>query len=317
MGMQRIELDELASNDNFVESDYLKSNYDIAEALAQGIIPSGRAHFEGHGRREGRRIRLSSRLDGCKADKLRRLEPLLRTDLPFGRTESCFDFLSDELRESFGIVSVDAVSTWDYGPRERALIERHAGGLVLDAGAGKKPAYYDNVVNLEIVPYDTTDVLGVGEVLPFCDASFDAVISNAVLEHVRDPFRCASEIARVLKPGGELYCVAAFLQPLHGYPNHYFNMSHEGLRSLFDAELEIDSLSVPAECRPIFTLAWMLNSWAAGLEGRVRDDFLGMRVSDLIAEPSSFLGRPFVETLPNERNLELASAVLLTGRKPT
>jgi len=36
-----------------------------------------------------------------------------------------------------------------------------------DAGACKKRAYYDNVVNLEIVPYDTTDVLGVGEVLPF------------------------------------------------------------------------------------------------------------------------------------------------------
>jgi SAM-dependent methyltransferase len=315
--MERIEIDEVASDDNFVETDYLATNPDVAQALAEGIIPSGWAHFDEHGRREGRRIRLSSRIEPYKIDKLRRLEPLLRSDPPCQRTETCFDFLSDELRESFAITSVDAVSTWDYGPRERALIERHADSLVLDAGAGKKPAYYDNVVNLEIVAYDSTDVLGVVEVLPFCDGSFDAVISNAVLEHVKDPFRCAREIVRVLKPGGELYCVAAFLQPLHGYPHHYYNMSHEGLRSLFEGELEIGSVSVPQECRPIFSLAWMLNSWAEGLEGQVREAFLAMRVVDLIAEPSTFLQHPFVDTLPEETNLELASAVLLTGHKPT
>jgi SAM-dependent methyltransferase len=38
--------------------------------------------------------------------------------------------------------------------------------------------------------------------LPFADASFDAVTSNMVFEHIADVRRPVSEIARVLKPGG-------------------------------------------------------------------------------------------------------------------
>jgi SAM-dependent methyltransferase len=40
------------------------------------------------------------------------------------------------------------------------------------------------------------------ERLPFQEASFDLVYSVAALEHVPDPFGTASEIARVLSPGG-------------------------------------------------------------------------------------------------------------------
>ncbi|HEX3450908.1 MAG TPA: methyltransferase domain-containing protein, partial [Isosphaeraceae bacterium] len=65
------------------------------------------------------------------------------------------------------------------------------------------------------------------------DDAFDAVISVPVLEQVRDPFTAAKEITRVLKPGGKLFCCVRFLQPFHGYPNHYYNMTHVGLASLF------------------------------------------------------------------------------------
>jgi 2-polyprenyl-6-hydroxyphenyl methylase/3-demethylubiquinone-9 3-methyltransferase len=43
---------------------------------------------------------------------------------------------------------------------------------------------------------------GTGEALPYPAGSFDAVFCCDVLEHVRDLSRVASEIARVLKPGG-------------------------------------------------------------------------------------------------------------------
>jgi ubiquinone/menaquinone biosynthesis C-methylase UbiE len=44
--------------------------------------------------------------------------------------------------------------------------------------------------------------LGYGEHIQFPDASFDAVISDDVIEHVKDPEKVFQEIYRVLRPGG-------------------------------------------------------------------------------------------------------------------
>jgi ubiquinone/menaquinone biosynthesis C-methylase UbiE len=41
--------------------------------------------------------------------------------------------------------------------------------------------------------------------LPFDDASFDAVLSCGVLEHVQDPDRSLEEIRRILRPSGTFY----------------------------------------------------------------------------------------------------------------
>jgi 2-polyprenyl-6-hydroxyphenyl methylase/3-demethylubiquinone-9 3-methyltransferase len=48
------------------------------------------------------------------------------------------------------------------------------------------------------IRYDT----GVGETLPYADASFDAVVCVDVLEHVQDLDQVLAEVTRVLKPGG-------------------------------------------------------------------------------------------------------------------
>ena len=47
-------------------------------------------------------------------------------------------------------------------------------------------------------------VQGVGETLPFADATFDVVFSHEVLEHVRDDRRSAQELVRVTRPGGRV-----------------------------------------------------------------------------------------------------------------
>lgn len=250
-----------------------------------------------------------------KRMKIERIRPLLRSDLPMTQNTHFYDFLSDDLRKQFHIVDTENVSANEYDESAIELIQNLADGLILDCGAGLRPVYYDNVVNFEICSYVTTDVRGVGECLPFRDNVFDGVFSFAVLEHVRDPFACAREIVRVLKPGGKLYCVVPFLQPLHGYPHHYFNMTHEGLRSLFEAEMEIERQEVIASGRPIWTLTWFLNRWLAQLPSSAQNEFTNMKIGDLLADAREYFDQPFVRDLPREGNFELASTTALFARK--
>lgn len=50
--------------------------------------------------------------------------------------------------------------------------------------------------------------------IPFEDNSFDAVLCNHVLEHVRDDIQAMGEIRRVLKPGGFAILQVPFFPPL-------------------------------------------------------------------------------------------------------
>lgn len=55
---------------------------------------------------------------------------------------------------------------------------------------------------------------GAGEHLPYPANSFDLLLSHEVLEHVQNDMQSASEIIRVLKPGGR----AVIFVPNRGYP---------------------------------------------------------------------------------------------------
>ncbi len=110
-------------------------------------------------------------------------------------------------------------------------------------------------------------------------------------------------------------CCVPFLQPFHAYPHHYYNMTYQGLRNLFEGMLTIDSIEVYDSVLPIWALSWFLNSWVEGLSGKVREEFLDMKVSELIGAPLEYLERPFVKELPVEKNLELASACVLFAHK--
>jgi hypothetical protein len=250
-----------------------------------------------------------------KAARLARIRPHLKKGLPFRETPFHFDFLTPELKSSFNIVDTEAVSDFEYAPAIRAQIDRCGADLVLDCGAGNRPSTLPNVVNLEIVPYASTDVLAVNEQLPFESDTFAMVVSCAVLEHVKDPFAAAREIVRVTKPGGVIYADIPFLQPFHGYPSHYFNMTIEGAKSLFAGPCRIEQEFVPHYGLPVWALSWFLNGYAAGLPDAARGQFLQMRVADLMGPAAGYLDQPWVKELSARKNIELACTNTVVARK--
>ena len=89
--------------------------------------------------------------------------------------------------------------------------------------------------------------------IPFADESFDAVIAQAVLEHVADPYRCVDEIHRVLKEQGLVYAETPFMVQVHLAPYDFTRFTHLGLRRLFR---RFDELESGAAYGPGMALAW-------------------------------------------------------------
>ncbi len=309
---------EPVTAENFDEDGYLAANPDVREAVEAGLLPSGRAHFDGVGYAEGRSVWRQDLIAAAKAAKCRRIldELIDRSRIVQLAADSTIDCLPPELAASVGVRPTSSVSSNDYAPEVLDYLGSHPDEWILDAGSGLRAIYFENVVNLEIVPYDTTDVLGVGEQLPFADGTFDMVVSIAVLEHVRDPFRCAAELYRVLKPGGRLFVAVPFLQPFHGYPDHYYNMTASGVRNLFREPLDDVEQSVPHYFGPLWVAAWFFRLWSAGLPEASRLALEHVTVSELMAASVADYEKPWCRDLdPATANL-VASGTILQARKP-
>lgn len=126
-------------------------------------------------------------------------------------------------------------STAPVGEEQRqAFLKKIEGGWVLNIGSGiRRVLTGERWINLDIAPHNNVDVIADGHFLPFQDASLDAVTSSSVFEHLKDPFRVASEVQRVLKPGGLVWCDVPFSYPVHGSPHDYFRYTLGGLQSIY------------------------------------------------------------------------------------
>ncbi len=135
----------------------------------------------------------------------------------------------------------EQTTTHPYSSDVIEILDRHHSGLVLDFGAGHTPKELlrPQVMYLDAVQYQWTDLVCTRGRLPFRDHTFDAVVSQAVFEHLQDPHQTARELYRILKPGGLIHLDTAFMQPLHGDPWHFFNMTQHGLRQVMAPFQEI------------------------------------------------------------------------------
>ena len=122
------------------------------------------------------------------------------------------------------------------------------------------------VVEMDVRPGPLANLLADPSQIPFADGTFDAVIIDAVLEHVAEPIAVADEIWRVLKPRGMVYSDVPFMLQVHGGSLDFWRFSHVGHRCLFRKFEELESgmsqgPSVALECA-------ILYFWLSFVRGR-------------------------------------------------
>lgn len=141
-------------------------------------------------------------------------------------------------------------------------------GRVLSIGSGgdidKQGRHYRDYF-AKASAYITSDVV------PGCDLSIDVrqidmpeasvecVFVSGVLEHVDDCHAAASEMHRVLTPGGLLIVGVPFKQPIHRAPQDYWRFSEYGLRWLLRS---FDVRDVVPIGDPVFPIGY----WARAIK---------------------------------------------------
>ncbi len=79
---------------------------------------------------------------------------------------------------------------------------------------------------------------------------FGCIICLSVLEHCRQPFLMAEQMARLLKPGGRVIISVPFAWKFHGFPSDYWRFTHEGVKLLFPTIKFDEERCVAVSSRP-------------------------------------------------------------------
>lgn len=139
-------------------------------------------------------------------------------------------------------------------------------GEVLNAGAGDRnlrdlvPGRVHNQDIAEGLHNADIDIVAPLHKIPVADDFFDAIVCNAVLEHVANPEEVLAEFGRVAKPGAILYLCVPFMQPEHLDPTDYQRYTLDGLKSLVERN-GFDVQEASGVHNVYVTLAWIVREW--------------------------------------------------------
>jgi len=136
-----------------------------------------------------------------------------------------------------------------------ALLKRHSmrGGVCLVGSKTYKMTEeqvkgwrdaYKSLPDYEFVGLDIEPGLNVDVVADLCvpdfasrwpelQSRFGLVVCGALLEHVKDPFSAAKNVASLVRAGGHLYYLGPWVWGFHPYPDDYWRFSISALKLLF------------------------------------------------------------------------------------
>jgi len=121
------------------------------------------------------------------------------------------------------IKAIAAIETISLNEQLLILGPRNENDLLIAAAEGFK---WTNIVGCDLISYSPKINLGDLHALPYSDNSFDVVICGWTLSYSDNPMKAASEILRVVKPGG-----------LVGIGIEYSNLSDDEYRELLGYSL--------------------------------------------------------------------------------
>ena len=188
----------------------------------------------------------------------------------------------------------------------------------LDLGCGLRSLVFENCLYLEVYASLTADLIMEPACrYPIASASLDGISCLAVLEHVERPWAVAEELHRMLKPGGMIFIDWPFLQPVHGYPSHFYNATRAGLANLFKEGFETLLLDTLPNQTPDHTLNWMLREWSASLTSeKARARLMRATVKQLLdARPGSLFWDELMAATPDRAKMTFACGNTLIARK--
>lgn len=193
----------------------------------------------------------------------------------FTQREPTFFRPTHPLRETISKIvpdlSLNLVASSEYQRLKQLLAERPGVANVLVIGGGIVGSGMEcllddpqiRLIETDVAIAPRTQMVCDAHDLPFRNETIDAVIVQAVLEHVVDPQRCVAEIHRVLKKDGLVYADTPFMQQVHGRQFDFTRFTRLGHRRLFRF---FDEVSSGISCGPGVGLAWSLRyflmSWS-------------------------------------------------------
>jgi SAM-dependent methyltransferase len=174
-------------------------------------------------------------------------------------------------------------------------------------GNGTEDLYADTTVRL--VAFDTyaspeIQFIADAHQIPLTAASFDAVVVQAVLEHVLDPRLVVSEIHRVLRPDGIVYAETPFLQQVHSGAYDFTRYTSSGHRYLFR---DFEEIAAGPVAGPGTQLLWSIDHLVRAVS---RSDLLGKLTR------VAFVWLRLLDRLaPTDAAMDNASAYYFLGRR--
>ena len=204
----------LVTDENFDEQAYLASNPDVAKAVQDGIMVSGKVHFEQYGRAEKRKMearhlpsRFSRGVNSLFSVARKVKSVLWNPQSGMEKTSASGETSQDE-----------------FFMKRQAIANEFIRGVGIEIGALHHPLpvpenttvrYVDRLnaqqlreqyPELSQLPIVDVDIIADGERLESIpNSSQDFVIANHFLEHCQNPLFAIENMIRVLKPNGIVF----------------------------------------------------------------------------------------------------------------